>query len=101
MWCDGWPNSGTTTAQGDNLNGQFSLYAGEQSSTIGQMMGRVCIARHGFKDPRSAPTVTIAVGSLLPGGINVGCCDGHVEYSKLNDLWSYYWHAVSVPQPMP
>jgi prepilin-type N-terminal cleavage/methylation domain-containing protein/prepilin-type processing-associated H-X9-DG protein len=101
MWCDGWPSSGTATAPGDNLNGQFSLYTGESTGNFGQMMGRVCIARHGFKDPRSAPTVTIAPGTVLPGGINVACCDGHVEYCKLNNLWSYYWHAVSVPQPMP
>jgi prepilin-type N-terminal cleavage/methylation domain-containing protein/prepilin-type processing-associated H-X9-DG protein len=101
VWCDGWPNSGTAGGVGDNLNGNFSLYSGTTSGTIGQMMGRVCVARHGFKDPRSAPTVNITAATILPGGVNVACCDGHVEYSRLNSLWAYYWHKVSVPQPMP
>jgi prepilin-type processing-associated H-X9-DG protein len=66
------------------------------------MMGRVCIARHGYKDPAAAPkSYMISATTLLPGGINVSMCDGHVEYCKLNNLWSYYWHALSVPQPMP
>jgi len=99
IWCDGWPDSGTANSVGDNLNGTYNLYTGIGVST--PMMGRCCVGRHGLKDPRSAPTVTINVGTVLPGGINVGCCDGHVEYSKLNNLWSYYWHAVSVPKAMP
>jgi len=28
----------------------------------------------------------------LPGGINMGLSDGHAEYSKLPNLWNYYWH---------
>jgi prepilin-type processing-associated H-X9-DG protein len=36
------------------------------------------------------------------GGINLGLADGHVEYAKLDSLWSqYYWHALSVPQKRP
>jgi len=101
VWCDGWPNSGTALAGGDSWGGAYSLYSGPTSVTSSPMMQRVCIARHGGKDPRSAPTVNMAAGLLLPGGINMACCDGHVEYCKLNSLWSYYWHAVSVPKPMP
>jgi prepilin-type N-terminal cleavage/methylation domain-containing protein/prepilin-type processing-associated H-X9-DG protein len=99
IWCDGWPDSGSAAGPGDNLNGTYNLYTGIGVNT--PMMGRLCIGRHGLKDPRNAPTVNIAPGVLLPGGINVACCDGHVEYSRLNNLWSYYWHAVSVPQAMP
>jgi prepilin-type N-terminal cleavage/methylation domain-containing protein len=99
VWCDGWPDSGTASAAGDNLNGNFNLYTGTGTST--PMMGRVCIARHGKKDPRLAGSVNIAVGTLIPGAINVACCDGHVESCKLNGLWSYYWHALSVPKAMP
>jgi prepilin-type N-terminal cleavage/methylation domain-containing protein/prepilin-type processing-associated H-X9-DG protein len=99
VWCDGWPNSGTATAAGDNLNGSFNLFLGVGYGT--PMMGRVCVARHGSKNANSAPTVNITATTLLPGGINVGMCDGHVEYCILNDLWNYYWHAVSVPQAMP
>jgi prepilin-type N-terminal cleavage/methylation domain-containing protein len=99
IWCDSWPNSGTASGPGDSLNGQYNLYTGIGIST--PMMGRCCVGRHGLKDPRLAPTVNVLPGTLLPGGINVACCDGHVEYSKLNNLWSYYWHAQSVPQAMP
>jgi prepilin-type N-terminal cleavage/methylation domain-containing protein/prepilin-type processing-associated H-X9-DG protein len=99
-WCDGWPNSGTATAPGDNVNGSFNLYTGTQAGT--PMMGRVCIARHSVLNPKSAPTAyNITANAFVPGAINVGMCDGHVELCKLNNLWSYYWHALSVPQPMP
>jgi prepilin-type N-terminal cleavage/methylation domain-containing protein len=102
MWCDGWPDSGSQTTSGDNLNGTFNLYSGLNSTASGQMMGRVLISRHGGRDPRSAPTgFNITPTSFLPGGINVACCDSHVEYSPLNNLWTYYWHAVSVPRGMP
>jgi prepilin-type processing-associated H-X9-DG protein len=101
VWCDGWPNSGTgVNTPGDNLSGNYNLYAGVGTST--PMMGRVCIARHGWKNAAAAPTsYPINPTTILPGGINVGMCDGHVEYCKLNNLWSYYWHALSVPHPMP
>ncbi|HLX69512.1 MAG TPA: prepilin-type N-terminal cleavage/methylation domain-containing protein [Verrucomicrobiae bacterium] len=102
MWCDGWPDSGSQTTTGDNLNGTFNLYAGLQSSSVGQMMGRVLISRHGGRDPKSAPTAfNITATSFLPGGVNVACCDSHVEYSPLNNLWTYYWHAASAPKGMP
>ncbi len=98
-WCDGWPNSGTQGAAGDNLGSGFSCYSGVGTGT--PMMGRVAIARHSFKDPKSAPTINVTASTLLPGAVTVGMCDGHVELCKLNHLWTYYWHALSVPQPMP
>lgn len=107
VWCDGWPNGGTATASGDNLNGSLNLNTGSvggdspTSGTMGQMMQRVCIARHGYKDPAAAPTINVSAGTFLPGAVNVACCDGHVEVCKLNNLWLYYWHALSVPKPMP
>jgi len=99
IWCDGWPDSGTANGPGDNLNGSYNIYTGVGIST--PMMGRVCVARHGLRPLAVPETVNIAVGTILPGGLNVGCCDGHAEYTKLNGLWGYYWHALSVPQAMP
>lgn len=100
VWCDGWPDSGSPTTAGDNLPSPFNLYAGSGSGT--PMMGRLCIARHGGKDPHGAPTaITVSANRFLPGGINLSFTDGHVEYSQLNGLWSYYWHALSVPKGMP
>jgi prepilin-type N-terminal cleavage/methylation domain-containing protein/prepilin-type processing-associated H-X9-DG protein len=100
-WCDGWPNSGTgVSTPGDDLNGNYNLYTGVGSGT--PMMGRVCITRHGWKNAAAAPkNINISATTVLPGGINVGMCDGHVEYCKLNNLWSYYWHSLSVPHSMP
>ena len=100
VWPDAWPNSGTANAAGDRLPGTVDLYDGEENGTSGQMMGRFLIARHGFKGPAAAPK-NQPFESVLPGGVNVAMCDGHVEFCKLNNLWSYYWHAQSVPQPKP
>jgi len=99
-YVDGFCDSGTAAAAGDNLNGTANLYAGVGWGS--PSMGRCCIARHGGKDPSAAPKAfNVARGTILPGGVNVSMVDGHVEYCKLNNLWDYYWHALSVPQPMP
>lgn len=101
VWPDFWPNSGTANAVGDNTGNPLNTLTGNNNGNVGQMIGRVLIARHGYKNPAAAPTVNVTATTVLPGGINAGMCDGHVEYSKLNNLWNYYWHALSVPQPMP
>jgi len=104
VWPDAWPNSGTAGALGDILPGKVNLYTGEWTMTVsgsvGQMMGRVLIARHGFKNPAAAPPSANFPNGLV-GGVNVSLCDGHVEYCKLPNLWSYYWHALSVPKGLP
>lgn len=99
VWPDAWPNSGTANRAGDSLSGSVNLFTGEENGTPGQMMGRVLIARHGLKSPAAAPTVPFS--GVLPGAVNLSFCDGHVELCKLNNLWTYYWHAASVPQAMP
>ena len=94
IWEDGWPNGGTAAGPGDTLPSPVNLSAG----TAGVMMGRVCIARHGIP---KAPTSTLTT-SPFPGGVNVALADGHVEFAKLDTLWSgYYWSAISVPQKRP
>jgi prepilin-type N-terminal cleavage/methylation domain-containing protein/prepilin-type processing-associated H-X9-DG protein len=104
VWPDAWPNSGTAGAVGDILPGKVNLYTGEwtliASGSVGQMMGRFLIARHGFKAPAGAPQSANFPDGLV-GGVNVSLCDGHVEYSRLNNLWNYYWHALSVPKGLP
>jgi prepilin-type processing-associated H-X9-DG protein len=97
VWPDGWPNGGTAKTAADNPPND--LYFGTGSGT--PMMGRVCIARHGIPTLGHSKIVTATATTILPGGINVSFCDGHVEYSRLNHLWSYYWNALSVPKPMP
>jgi prepilin-type N-terminal cleavage/methylation domain-containing protein/prepilin-type processing-associated H-X9-DG protein len=113
VWPDFWPNSGASATgilsgegvAGDFLPGKVNLFTGWWTLSAGpgetgQMMGRCLIARHGFKDPAAAPQ-SVNFRGFLPGGINVGMCDGHVEYCKLNNLWNYYWHALSVPKGLP
>ncbi len=94
IWEDGWPNGGTAAGPGDTLPSPANLSAG----TSGVFMGRVCIARHGIaKAPTGAATT-----APLPGGVYVALADGHVEYAKLDTLWSrYYWSATSVPTKRP
>jgi prepilin-type N-terminal cleavage/methylation domain-containing protein/prepilin-type processing-associated H-X9-DG protein len=96
----GWPDAsdgaGLTTY--DLYNGLGKAF--NAPGDIGKMMQRFCIARHGFKDPASAPQAAPA-SSLLPGGVNVGLNDGHVEYSKLDNLWRFYWNNASTPGKRP
>ena len=98
----GWPDaSDSATGTGGNYN----LLTGVVNTPTlpnnpGLMMQRFTVARHGFKAPATAPTVPQT--QLLPGGINLGMNDGHVDYAKLDTLWSqYYWNAVSVPAKRP
>jgi prepilin-type N-terminal cleavage/methylation domain-containing protein len=93
VWEDGWPDGGSTFGAGDSVPGD--LWSGG-----GSMMGRACISRHGLNPPHGskAPPAT----GPLPGGVNVAISDGHVEYARLDSLWSlWYWHALSVPQKHP
>jgi len=53
------------------------------------------IARHGVT-PSSAYS-NVATDQPLPGSVNVGLADGHVESSRLDNLWSYTWNANYAP----
>ena len=52
------------------------------------MMARVCIDRHGGIPASSAPRSRLP-GSPVPGAIDMGFVDGHVELVKLQNLWNY------------
>ena len=104
-YLDGWPDSGTAGKPGDvppsNLAYQYAG-TGTFNTQPGQMMWRCCILRHGTKSAGAAPK-NVSVNAPYPrGGIQMGLVDGHVEFSRLDDLWpNYYWHALSVPQGRP
>jgi prepilin-type N-terminal cleavage/methylation domain-containing protein/prepilin-type processing-associated H-X9-DG protein len=98
VWEDGWPDGGSTTGAGDTA--PSNLFAPGLGGT-GQHMYRTCIARHGIKNPAFAPQ-NASTTAPFPGGVNMALADGHVEYAKLDTLWSvYYWHALSVPTKRP
>lgn len=84
----------------DPLNGS-SPTAGAEAN---EGMPRVCVARHGGQGPGSAPT-KVPTGAVLPGMINMGFVDGHVEEVKTESLWSFYWNsnwkAHNSPPPWP
>jgi prepilin-type processing-associated H-X9-DG protein len=43
-------------------------------------------------------------GNTVPlwnGGVNISLADGHAEFTKLDDLWSYYWHFNETPATRP
>jgi len=99
IWVDCFPTSA------DHLPNPANLYAGDMSysgDNFGLGMGRVAIARHGSSATTAPRSVTISPGTLLPGRINVGCFDGHVELVLLNQLWSqFYWNSQSSPTNYP
>ena len=63
-------------------------------------MNVMTIARHGVAPSRADSDVN--TDNPLPGSISVGLFDGHVESSKLDNLWLYTWNAnYSVPAKRP
>ena len=60
-------------------------------AAVDEGMPRCCVARHGGRAAGSAPT-SVPAGTVLPGMIDMGFVDGHVEEVRLQNLWTYYWH---------
>jgi prepilin-type N-terminal cleavage/methylation domain-containing protein len=83
VWVDAWPMETDTPAR--NL-----LAGGSTFQTTGGI-NRATISRHGSKPAGSAPT-SVPPGTSLFGAIDLGMADGHVELSKLDNLWNYTWH---------
>jgi prepilin-type processing-associated H-X9-DG protein len=67
------------------------LYSGQPPiGFLRDGMGCCTILRHGGRT--AGQSVPYQKGQPLPGAINMGLADGHVELSKLPNLWNYYWH---------
>lgn len=87
IWVDGWP--GEQDHPGDNFYDNYGASGGNAG------MNRLTIQRHRDKPAAAAPkSGSVPPGTPLAGkgGICLGFYDGHVEYSKLDGLWGYYWH---------
>ena len=78
-WVDTWPSETDTPSR--------NLYSGANDNG----MQRLTIARHGGKGAAVAPR-WVSAGATLPGRVNMGFADGHVEPVKLENLWSLYWN---------
>jgi prepilin-type N-terminal cleavage/methylation domain-containing protein len=68
-----------------------NLYTGQPFAVSPNQMGRCTIARHGSRSASSAPR-KFSTSNQMPGAINIGMAEGHVELVKLEELWQYYWH---------
>jgi hypothetical protein len=84
----------------NDYNKMLPHYNGDQSGGVGAI-GRNTIARHGGR-PASAASRNWPAGKRLPGGVDVGCADGHVDPAPLEKLWNYYWYrGYQVPNTRP
>ena len=81
IWVDGFPIE-TDSASRDTYTGRMAQFGAE--------MQRTCISRHACKS--GVHYIWNTVNTPPPGGVNVGLYDGHVELSKLPNLWTYQWH---------
>lgn len=79
-----------------------NLYLGAPFGTSADDgMGRCTIARHSINNPTSAPRALMPA-QKLPGAVTIGFADGHSRLTKLEDLWSLYWHrGWQVPAARP
>jgi len=82
VWVDFWPME----TDGPNRN----LYLAGGTANPPELE-RCVTPRHGWKDPGAAPR-SWNPARTLPGGIDIGLMDGHVEGPPLEKLWSYSWH---------
>ena len=105
LWPDMWPYQGGNP---DSNNGSWELYADNYKANTktdgdaNQGMARCCIARHSGKGPEGS-TMKVA-GNKVPlwkGGVNIALNDGHVEFTTLDNLWSYYWDFQDTPKSRP
>lgn len=80
IWVDEWPLE-TDPPSNDLYYGTFD----------GGGMARCTIQRHGAGNPASASRV-FDTAQTLPGAVNMGLADGHVELVKLEALWQCTWH---------
>jgi prepilin-type N-terminal cleavage/methylation domain-containing protein/prepilin-type processing-associated H-X9-DG protein len=86
-WMDTWPMETDHPAA--------NLYTGLGYGThMGSEMGRLTLSRHGSGNPGKAPRDfrTPWQFATPPGAVNVGMADGHVELTKLPNLYNLYWH---------
>ncbi len=59
-------------------------------------MGRSTIARHKYSNPKAAPQ-NVPAGQKLPGAVDIGFADGHMEQVPLENLWALMWCKGYVP----
>jgi hypothetical protein len=92
IWVDMWPmeqDSAYHDLHGVAQAGASAANSGE-GSYPGHSIARTCVARHACN--AGAPNTWTSAAATPLGAVNVACFDGHVELSKLPNLWNYQWH---------
>jgi prepilin-type processing-associated H-X9-DG protein len=89
-WMDTWPMETDHPAANLYTGNSWASPNGHQ----GYEMGRLTLSRHGSGNPGKAPRDfrTPWQFATPPGAVNVGMADGHVELTKLPNLYNLYWH---------
>ena len=101
-YADAGPHNDSTGTPDSPGNGSRADLYGDEAGLSDQIgMQRFLIARHGSAAPAAAPRSFNYTIAQLPGAINMGFADGHAEFTRLNDLWQFYWNVLSVPQGQP
>jgi prepilin-type N-terminal cleavage/methylation domain-containing protein len=92
VWVDFWP------IEKDKPNTDLYLCGGSENPPA---LERCIMPRHGWKGPAAAPQ-KFNIATALPGGIDLGCFDGHAQGVPLEQLWTFSWHLNWViPNPRP
>ncbi len=92
VWPDMWP------APADEPSSD--LFQLNPTQNQGGGMNVATIARHGLTAGKSYSDVDTS--KPLPGKVNMGLADGHVEISRLDNLWLYTWNAnYTIPAQRP
>ena len=87
-WADSWPLATDPPPRDVGTGGNSA------------MMQRYCIARHGSTQGRKS--ISAPAGTPLPGSIQMVFTDGHVENTRLEQLWTLSWHrGYKVPATRP
>ena len=93
IYLDCWPRT--------NNRPPVNLYYSSPGGGFSGGLSRMVIDRHGGIPAGNAPT-NVNTAQTLPGAINAACVDGHVELSKLENLWNFYWNQTwNPPNPRP
>jgi prepilin-type N-terminal cleavage/methylation domain-containing protein/prepilin-type processing-associated H-X9-DG protein len=79
---------------GENDFPAANLWLGSSPARLAKYeMGRVTIQRHVVNAAAAERNHTASWSSSPPNGaVNVALFDGHIELSKLPNLYNYYWH---------
>lgn len=80
IWVDAWPRETDRPAR--------NLFDGDKFAAEG--MSRIAIPRHATGAGTASKSFDPA--NKLPGAVNVGFADNHVELVKLDRLWLLSWH---------